>query len=227
MPQDEILVAASVQHQHFETQPIADWPDRRGAGLDVGATSGFDPLERLRTTFGLDRLSVGSDSYRQSDAGGGTIPRARASMSGRQTECYGQRDAGDGADRSHQGSEAGNHGRFRATLRDRQHQQRGRGECWDDLSIRILIAGRGRVYQGTGNSRLRPPGDPIDAPLVIGGPELAERAGRFRGQCRAERRRRGARRLRRHRPGSGERRRNKVAITPFGQERSWISWLRA
>jgi translocation and assembly module TamB len=27
-----------------------------------GATSGFDPLDRLRTTFGLDRLSVGSSS---------------------------------------------------------------------------------------------------------------------------------------------------------------------
>ena len=62
MPQDEILSQLLFNTSTSKLSPLQ--LAQIGAALASlsGATSGFDPLERLRTTFGLDRLSVGSDS---------------------------------------------------------------------------------------------------------------------------------------------------------------------
>ena len=62
MPQDEILsqLLFNTSTSKLSALQLA----QIGAALASlsGATSGFDPLERLRNAFGLDRLSVGSDS---------------------------------------------------------------------------------------------------------------------------------------------------------------------
>jgi translocation and assembly module TamB len=62
MPQDEILAqllfnTSSSKLSAFQLAEIA-----AALASMSGATSGFDPLESIRNTFGLDRLSVGSNS---------------------------------------------------------------------------------------------------------------------------------------------------------------------
>jgi translocation and assembly module TamB len=62
MPQDEILSQLLFNTSTSKLSPFQ--LAQIGAALASlsGATGGFDPLESLRTTFGLDRLSVGSSS---------------------------------------------------------------------------------------------------------------------------------------------------------------------
>ncbi len=62
MPQDEILAqllfnTSSSKLSAFQLAEIA-----AALASMSGATPGFDPLESLRNTFGLDRLTVGSNS---------------------------------------------------------------------------------------------------------------------------------------------------------------------
>jgi translocation and assembly module TamB len=62
MPQDEILAQLLFNTSTSKLSPLQLAQIAAALASLSGATSGFDPLERLRTTFGLDRLSVGSDS---------------------------------------------------------------------------------------------------------------------------------------------------------------------
>jgi translocation and assembly module TamB len=62
MPQDEILSQLLFNTSTSKLSPLQLAQIAAALASLSGATSGFDPLERLRTTFGLDRLSVGSDS---------------------------------------------------------------------------------------------------------------------------------------------------------------------
>jgi translocation and assembly module TamB len=62
MPQDEILSQLLFNTSTSKLSPLQLAQIAAALASLSGATSGFDPLESLRTTFGLDRLSVGSDS---------------------------------------------------------------------------------------------------------------------------------------------------------------------
>jgi translocation and assembly module TamB len=62
MPQDEILAQLLFNTSTSKLSPLQLAQIAAALASLSGATSGFDPLESLRTTFGLDRLSVGSSS---------------------------------------------------------------------------------------------------------------------------------------------------------------------
>jgi translocation and assembly module TamB len=62
MPQDEILSQLLFNTSTSKLSPLQLAQIAAALASLSGATSGFDPLDRLRTTFGLDRLSVGSSS---------------------------------------------------------------------------------------------------------------------------------------------------------------------
>ncbi len=62
MPQDEILSQLLFNTTTSKLSPLQLAQIAAALASLSGATSGFDPLESLRTTFGLDRLSVGSSS---------------------------------------------------------------------------------------------------------------------------------------------------------------------
>jgi translocation and assembly module TamB len=62
MPQDEILSQLLFNTSTSKLSPFQLAQIAAGLASLSGATSGFDPLESLRNTFGLDRLSVGSSS---------------------------------------------------------------------------------------------------------------------------------------------------------------------
>ncbi|HEY4043490.1 MAG TPA: translocation/assembly module TamB domain-containing protein, partial [Rhodopila sp.] len=60
MPQDEILAQLLFNTSTSKLSPFQLAEIAAALASMSGATSGFDPLESLRNTFGLDRLSVGS-----------------------------------------------------------------------------------------------------------------------------------------------------------------------
>jgi translocation and assembly module TamB len=63
LPQDEILSQLLFNTSTSKLSPLQLAQIAAALASLSGATSGFgDPLEKLRTTFGLDRLSVGSSS---------------------------------------------------------------------------------------------------------------------------------------------------------------------
>lgn len=62
MPQDEILSQLLFNTSTSKLSPFQLAEIASALASMSGATSGFDPLESLRNTFGLDRLSVGSNS---------------------------------------------------------------------------------------------------------------------------------------------------------------------
>jgi translocation and assembly module TamB len=62
MPQDEILAQLLFNTTSSKLSPFQLAEIAAALASMSGATSGFDPLESLRNTFGLDRLSVGSSS---------------------------------------------------------------------------------------------------------------------------------------------------------------------
>lgn len=62
MPQDEILAQLLFNTSTSKLSPLQLAEIAAALASMSGATSGFDPLESLRNTFGLDRLSVGSNS---------------------------------------------------------------------------------------------------------------------------------------------------------------------
>ena len=62
MPQDEILSQLLFNTSTSKLSPLQLAQIAAGLASFSGAAPGFDPLESLRTTFGLDRLSVGSNS---------------------------------------------------------------------------------------------------------------------------------------------------------------------
>jgi len=62
MPQDEILAQLLFNTSTSKLSPLQLAQIAAALASLSGATSGFDPLESVRTTFGLDRLSVGSSS---------------------------------------------------------------------------------------------------------------------------------------------------------------------
>ena len=62
MPQDEILAQLLFNTSSSKLSPFQLAEIAAALASMSGATSGFDPLESLRSTFGLDRLSVGSSS---------------------------------------------------------------------------------------------------------------------------------------------------------------------
>ncbi len=62
MPQDEILAQLLFNTSTSKLSPLQLAQIAGALASLSGATSGADPLDRLRTTFGLDRLSVGSSS---------------------------------------------------------------------------------------------------------------------------------------------------------------------
>ncbi|WP_428534687.1 translocation/assembly module TamB domain-containing protein [Rhodopila sp.] len=62
MPQDEILSQLLFGTSTSKLSPLQLAQIAAALASLSGAGSGFDPLESLRTTFGLDRLSVGSSS---------------------------------------------------------------------------------------------------------------------------------------------------------------------
>jgi translocation and assembly module TamB len=62
MPQDEILAQLLFNTSTSKLSPLQLAQIAAALASMSGATSGFDPLESLRKTFGLDRLSVGSNA---------------------------------------------------------------------------------------------------------------------------------------------------------------------
>ena len=62
MPQDEILSQLLFNTSTSKLSPLQLAQIAAALASMSGATSGFDPLESLRKTFGLDRLSVGSNA---------------------------------------------------------------------------------------------------------------------------------------------------------------------
>ena len=62
MPQDEILSQLLFNTSTSKLSPLQLAQIATALASLSGATGGFDPLEKLRTTFGLDRLSVGSNT---------------------------------------------------------------------------------------------------------------------------------------------------------------------
>jgi translocation and assembly module TamB len=62
MPQDEILSQLLFNTSTSKLSPLQLAQIAAALASLSGATSGFDPLDKLRTAFGLDRLSVGSNS---------------------------------------------------------------------------------------------------------------------------------------------------------------------
>lgn len=62
MPQDEILSQLLFNTSSSKLSPLQLAQIAAALASLSGATSGADPLEKLRTTFGLDRLSIGSSS---------------------------------------------------------------------------------------------------------------------------------------------------------------------
>jgi translocation and assembly module TamB len=62
MPQDEILAQLLFNTSTAKLSPFQLAEIAAALASMSGATGTFDPLERLRNTFGLDRLSVGSSS---------------------------------------------------------------------------------------------------------------------------------------------------------------------
>jgi translocation and assembly module TamB len=62
LPQDEILAQLLFNTSSSKLSPFQLAEIAAALASMSGATSGFDPLESLRNTFGLDRLSVGSNS---------------------------------------------------------------------------------------------------------------------------------------------------------------------
>ncbi len=62
MPQDEILSQLLFNTSTSKLSPLQLAQIAAALASMSGATSGFDPLESLRNTFGLDRLSVGSNA---------------------------------------------------------------------------------------------------------------------------------------------------------------------
>lgn len=72
LPQDEILAQLLFNTSTSKLSPLQLAQIAAALASLSGATSGFDPLDKLRTTFGLDRLSVGSDA-----AGNPTVEAGR------------------------------------------------------------------------------------------------------------------------------------------------------
>ena len=72
MPQDEILSQLLFNTSTSRLSPLELAQIAAALASLSGASSGVDPLEKLRTTFGLDRLSVGSSS-----SGGPTLQAGR------------------------------------------------------------------------------------------------------------------------------------------------------
>ena len=138
MPQDEILAQLLFNTSTSKLSPFQLAEIAAALASLSGATSGFDPLESLRSKFGLDRLSVGSSTNGSPtlEAGSylarGVYLGAKQSASGGGTQATVQIDLD-------QGIEAGDHSGVRQHVGDRQHQQRGRRQCRADLSIRVLI----------------------------------------------------------------------------------------
>jgi translocation and assembly module TamB len=62
MPQDEILAQLLFNTSTAKLSPFQLAEIAAALASMSGATGTFDPLERLRNTFGLDRLSVGSSN---------------------------------------------------------------------------------------------------------------------------------------------------------------------
>ncbi|MDR3530727.1 MAG: translocation/assembly module TamB domain-containing protein [Rhodopila sp.] len=62
LPQDEILSQLLFNTSTSKLSPFQLAEIAAALASFSGATSGFDPLESLRNTFGLDRLSIGSNS---------------------------------------------------------------------------------------------------------------------------------------------------------------------
>ncbi len=62
MPQDEILAQLLFNTSTSKLSPLQLAQIATALASLSGATGGFDPLEKLRNTFGLDRLSVGSNT---------------------------------------------------------------------------------------------------------------------------------------------------------------------
>jgi translocation and assembly module TamB len=62
MPQDEILAQLLFNTSTSKLSPLQLAQIAAALASLSGVTSGFDPLESLRNTFGLDRLSVGSSA---------------------------------------------------------------------------------------------------------------------------------------------------------------------
>jgi translocation and assembly module TamB len=62
MPQDEILAQLLFNTSTSKLSPLQLAEIASALASLSGATGGFDPLESLRNTFGLDRLSIGSDT---------------------------------------------------------------------------------------------------------------------------------------------------------------------
>jgi translocation and assembly module TamB len=62
LPQDEILSQLLFNTSTAKLSPLQLAQIAAALASLSGAAPGFDPLERLRSTFGLDRLSVGSDT---------------------------------------------------------------------------------------------------------------------------------------------------------------------
>ena len=62
MPQDEILAQLLFNSSTSKLSPFQLAEIAAALASMSGATSNFDPLESLRSKFGLDRLSVGSNS---------------------------------------------------------------------------------------------------------------------------------------------------------------------
>jgi translocation and assembly module TamB len=61
MPQDEILAQLLFNTSTSKLSPLQVAQIAAALASLSGATSGFDPLDKVRTTLGLDRLTVGSD----------------------------------------------------------------------------------------------------------------------------------------------------------------------
>jgi translocation and assembly module TamB len=72
MPQDEILSQLLFNTTTSKLSPLQLAQIASALASLSGATGGFDPLDRLRTAFGLDRLSVGSNT-----AGNPTVEAGR------------------------------------------------------------------------------------------------------------------------------------------------------
>ncbi len=137
MPQDEILAQLLFNTNTSKLSPLQLAQIAAALASLSGATSGADPLDKLRTTFGLDRLSVGSSSSGSPtlEAGRyiarGVYLGARQSASGTGTQATVQVDIA-------RGLQVRGDCRLGDDNRDRVYQQRGRSQCRFDLSVPIL-----------------------------------------------------------------------------------------
>ena len=99
MPQDEILSQLLFNTSTSKLSALQLAQIAAALASLSGASSGFDPLESLRTSFGLDRLSVGSSSSGSPTLEAGRY-LARGVYLGAKTECIRWRDTGDRTGRS-------------------------------------------------------------------------------------------------------------------------------